>query len=477
MFEFKMKISGAEPSNNFRDVISPYDGRIVGRIEVPDDNAIEKAVANAKFNFDNVMKQMPAYQRAEILYNVAQLIQSNHEELAHLIAAEGGKPVKDARIEVSRAANTVKMSADEALNLNGDQLTMDRAKGSEDHIAFTIKQALGPVLAISAFNHPVNLICHQVATAFAAGNTLIVKPASTTPLSCLTICDYFTKAGLPDGIINVLPVAGSKIEKVISDPRIRFVTFIGSAEIGWAIPKLVAPGVGYALEHGGTAVAVIDKSADLTRAIPGIIKGGFYHAGQVCVSTQNVFIHREIYENVKELLIKATSNLITGDPNHDLTDVGPIITEAELTRVLDWIEAAKSMGAKVLLGSNRIGKNCIEPTIIENTNYDMKIMSSEVFGPVININTFDDISEIIAQCNQTPFSFQNAIYTQDIDMAMNYAILIDSKAVIINDSTAFRVDWMPFGGAKESGFKVGGIKYSINDLVEEKLIIIKRKPL
>jgi acyl-CoA reductase-like NAD-dependent aldehyde dehydrogenase len=477
MFEFKTKIFGAEPGNNFRDVISPYDGRIVGRIEVPDDATIEKAVSNASYYFESIMKSMPAYQRAEILYNVAQLIRSNHEELAHLIAAEGGKPVKDARIEVSRAANTVKMSADEALNLNGEQLTMDRAKGSEDHIAFTIKQPLGPVLAISAFNHPVNLICHQVATAFAAGNSVIIKPASTTPLSCLTICDYFTKAGLHEGIINVLPVAGSKIEKIISDTRIKFVTFIGSAEIGWRIPKLVAPGVGYALEHGGTAVAVIDKSADLSRAIPGIIKGGFYHAGQVCVSTQNVFIHREIYDNVKDLLVKAASNLITGDPNHELTDVGPIITEDELLRVMNWIDEAKAMGATILAGANRIGNNCIEPTIIENTNYDMKIMGSEVFGPVININPFDDISEIIAQCNRTPFSFQNAIYTQDIDLAMNYAIAIDSKAVIINDSTAFRVDWMPFGGAKESGFKVGGIKYSIHDLIEEKLIIIKRKPL
>lgn len=477
MFEFTMKIHGAEHSNIFRDIKSPFDGRIVGIIEVPDDNAIEQAIANAEYYFEAVMKKMPAYQRAEILYSVSQMIQSNQELLAHLIAAEGGKPVKDARIEVARAANTVKMSGDEALALNGNQITMDRAKGSENHIAFTIKQALGPILAISAFNHPVNLICHQVATAFAAGNTVIVKPASTTPLSCLMICEYFAKAGLSEGVINVLPVAGSKIEKVVKDERIKFVTFIGSAEVGWRIPKLVAPGVAYALEHGGTAVAVIDKSADLTRAIPGVIKGGFYHAGQVCVSTQNVFIHKEIFDKAKDLLLKAANNLITGDPNHDLTDVGPIITEDELQRVIDWIDEANSMGAKILMGGSRIANNCIEPTIIENTNYDMKIMNSEVFGPVININSYNDLGEIIEQCNKTPFSFQNAIYTQDIDSALNYAVQIDSKAVIINDSTAFRVDWMPFGGAKESGFRVGGIKYSIEDLVEEKLIIIKRKPL
>lgn len=476
MFEFNIRVYGANSTENYREVRSPYDGRLVGKVEVPDTAGIEQAISNAVDYFDSIMKRMPAYKRAEILYSVAEMLKRDHEMLAHLVAAEGGKPVKDARIEVTRAANTVKMSADEALALNGEQLTMDRAKGSENHIAFTVKQPLGPVLAISAFNHPVNLICHQVATAFAAGNTVIVKPASNTPLSCLQICEYFTKAGLPEGIINVLPVSGSKIEPLISDSRIRFVTFIGSAEIGWKIPKLVAPGTGYALEHGGTAVAVVDCDADLSRTIPSIVKGGFYHAGQVCVSTQNVFIHEEIYPTVKDLLIKATEKLISGDPNHDLTDVGPIITENELQRVLDWLDEAKSMGANILIGGNKVN-NCIEPTIVENTHYNMKIMNSEVFGPVININPYNDLNDIIRKCNSTPFSFQNAIYSQDIDKAMHFALEIDSKAVIINDSTAFRVDWMPFGGSKDSGFRVGGIKYSIEDVTEEKLIVIKRKPL
>lgn len=250
MFEFDIKVHGANATGNYREVRSPYDGRVVGRVEVPDEQGIEQAIINSVNYFESTMRRMPAYQRAEILYSVAEMIRRDHEMLAHLIAAEGGKPVKDARVEVTRAANTVKMSGDEALTLNGEQLTMDRAKGSENHIAFTVKQPLGPVLAISAFNHPVNLICHQVATAFAAGNTVIVKPASNTPLSCLQVCEYFTKAGLPEGIVNVLPVSGSKIEPLLSDHRIRFVTFIGSAEIGWRIPKLVAPGTGYALEHG-----------------------------------------------------------------------------------------------------------------------------------------------------------------------------------------------------------------------------------
>ncbi len=476
MFEFDIKVYGASPTGNYREVRSPYDGRTVGKVEVPDEQGIEQAIVNAVNYFGSDMRRMPAYRRAEILYAVAEMLRRDHEMLAHLIAAEGGKPVKDARVEVTRAANTVKMSGDEALRLNGEQLTMDRAKGSENHIAFTVKQPLGAVLAISAFNHPINLICHQVATAFAAGNTVIVKPASNTPLSCLQIYKYFIKAGLPEGIINVLPVAGSKIEPLISDHRIRFVTFIGSAEIGWKIPKLVAPGTGYALEHGGTAVAVVDSDADLSRAVPGIIKGAFYHAGQVCVSTQNVFVHEDLYASVKEMLQKATENLITGDPNHELTDVGPIISEGELLRVLGWLDEAKSMGAKVLTGGNRVN-NCIEPTIVENTDYGMKIMNSEVFGPVMNINVYTDLKEVISKCNATPFSFQNAIYSRDIDKAMHFALEIDSKAVVINDSTAFRVDWMPFGGAKESGFRSGGIKYSIEDVTEEKLILIKRKPL
>lgn len=473
MLNFELVIDGAVKTGNFRDVLSPFDSRKVGSVEIPDDAAIEKAMQNAQDTYDNIMRSIPAWKRAEILYKVSDFIKRDSELLAQTIAAEGGKPLKDARIEVARAVNTVKMSGDAALNLNGEQLTMDRATGSENHLAFTIKQGMGVVLAISAFNHPVNLICHQVATSFAGGNSVVVKPASQTPLSCLKICSYFTEAGLQSGIINALPISGSATEKLISDKRVKFVSFIGSAEVGWRIPKLVAPGTGYGLEHGGTAVAVVESSADLDFASSSIVKGGFYHAGQVCVSTQNIFAKEDIFDSLLELIREKTAKLITGDPNDASTDVGPIINDWEHSRVLRQIKDAQNAGAVLTCGGNPIGKSCIEPTILTKTNYDMEVMNSEVFGPVININKYNNLDEVIELCNKTPFSFQNAIYTKNIDAAFKFAYKIDSKAVIINDSTAFRVDWMPFGGAKESGFRVGGVRYSIEDVMEEKLIVVR----
>ena len=473
MFKFDIPIFGAANTGKYSEILSPYNNRIVGAVELPDEKGIEIALENANISFNEIMRKMPAWKRAEILYKVSEFIKRDSELLAQTIASEGGKPLKDARIEVARAVNTVKMSGDKALSLNGEQLTMDRAAGSENHIAFTIRQGLGVVLAISAFNHPVNLICHQVATAFAGGNSVVVKPSERTPLSCLKVCSYFSEAGLDPRVINVLPITGSETELLLSDPRLNFVSFIGSSKVGWKIPKLVAPGTGYALEHGGTAVAVVESSADLDFASTSIVKGGFYHAGQVCVSTQNIFVKEDIFDELLEMIKLKTSKLITGDPNDVLTDVGPIINSMKHKEILTQIRDAVSMGAVIEAGGNSIGDTCIEPTILTNTNYEMEIMYSEVFGPVININKYSNLSDVIEMCNKTPFSFQNAIYTKNIDAAMKFALSINSKAVIINDSTAFRVDWMPFGGAKESGFRVGGVKYSIEDVTEEKLIVIR----
>lgn len=473
MLSFGLQIKGIESSGNSKNVLSPYDKRIVGKYEIPNESQCNLALDIAVNAYENIMRDFPAWKRSEILYKVAEYIKRDNELLAQTISAEGGKPLKDARVEVSRAYNTVKMSGDEALNLNGEQISMDRAAGSENHIAFTIRQGLGVVLAISAFNHPVNLICHQVATSFAAGNCVIVKPASQTPLSCLKICSYFHEAGLDEGIIATLPIPGVETEKLISDTRIRFVSFIGSAEVGWRIPKLIAPGTGYSLEHGGTAVAVVDNSADLEFASSSIVKGGFYHAGQVCVSTQNVFVKGDIFDEFLELSRTKAEKLITGDPNDPITDVGPIINSSEYSRIISQINQAKSLGAKVILENDLNSSTCIKPVILTDTNYQMDVMSSEVFGPVINFNIYNKLDDVINLCNKTPFSFQNAIYTKNIDAAFKFARKVDSKAIVINDSTAFRVDWMPFGGAKESGFRVGGVKYSIHDVSEEKLIIIR----
>ncbi len=473
MEKYYLRVHNATSTDNWVELKSPYDGKSIALVEKGNDATIEQALKNAHFHFEHTMKKMPAWRRAEILRKVADYIEQNVEDLAHTIALEGGKPKKDARVEVIRAVNTTRMSAEEAIRLDGEQITMDRAKGSENHTAFTIRQGVGPVLAISAFNHPVNLICHQVATAFAAGNTVIVKPASQTPLSAIKIVDFFAKAGLPEGVISLLMIPGRETEKVVTDSRIKFITFIGSAEVGWNLLKIIKPGVRLELEHGGTAVCIVDKNARIDRALPSIVKGSFYHAGQVCVSTQNLYLHNNIYDDFMASFTQKVGLLKTGDATDDNTDVGPIISKYELERVDSWVMEAINEGAKLRKGGHRISESCYAPTVLENVTHKMKVYNKEVFGPVVNIIRYNDLDEVIRTVNMTEYSFQTSIFTQDIDTAMYYAKNVETKACIINDNTAFRVDWMPFGGAKESGLHVGGVKYSIRDMTEEKLVIMK----
>lgn len=473
MYHFPLYIKNARPTDQLLEVKSPFDGSLIGTVEKADTPALEQALHNAHESFETIMRTMPAWKRAEILYAVADQIKAHHEELSLLIAQEGGKPLKDARVEVTRAINTVRMSGNEALQMNGEQLTMDRSQGTENHLAFSIRQGIGPTLAISAFNHPVNLTCHQVATAFAAGNSVIVKPASQTPLSALRLVDFFRNAGLPEEVISVAIVGGKDTEQLVQDSRIKFITFIGSAAVGWEIEKKKHAGTRLSLEHGGTATAIVDKHADLSKAIPSIIRGGFYHAGQVCVSTQNVYVHEDLYEEVLQGLVEKATLLKVGDATEEDTDIGPIINGKEKERILRSIQEALSMGAHLALGGKEAGPSTVEATILTHTTMNMSVMNSEIFGPVISVVPYTDIDEVIHTMNKTPFSFQAAIYTQDINVALSNAKKIDAKSVMINDSTAFRVDWMPFGGGKESGLGMGGVKNSIHEMSEEKLIVVK----
>ncbi len=475
MDTYSLLVKNAKSTSNYNSVYSPYDMAEIAKVEVADEKAIEQALQNSMISYEEVMFNMPSHKRVEILRKVANQIKKNHEDLSITIAKEGGKPINDARAEVTRAINTVETCAQVALEIHGEQINMDRTEKGENHIAYTTKQSLGPVLAISAFNHPVNLIAHQVATAFAAGNTVVIKPATTTPISAHKIVSYFINAGLDERVISLLNVSGSKMEKVVTDKRIKFITFIGSSKVGWEIRKKANNGVRMAFEHGGTAVCTIDKNADLDKAIPKVVKSAFYHAGQVCVSTQNLFVHEYIYNEVLNRLKDEVSKLKTGDPTDSNTDVGPLIQESEVNRVKDWIDEAFKNGAEIISGGKIKGNQCIEPTLLVNVNQEMKIFQEEVFGPVLNIIKYKDIDEPISSINSNKYCFQDSIFTQDIDIAMYYAKNIRTKAVMINEGTAFRVDWMPFGGTMDSGLGFGGVKYSVEDMMEEKLIMINTK--
>ena len=476
MKQYKLFVQNAKPTNIFKDIQSPYSSEFIAKVEQADAGALEQSLKNANYSFHAVMKKMPAYRRAEILYAVSQMIKENHEALALAIVQEGGKPLKDARIEVTRAINTVKMCGDTALELNGDQITMDRASGTEYHIAFTLREPIGPVLAISAFNHPVNLVCHQIASAVAAGNSVIIKPSSQTPISCLKIAEFFYSAGLDPSALSVVTVSGKDIDLIIGDERITFVNFIGGEDVGWELKQKIAPGTKLALEHGGTGTAIIHETADLKTAIPSIIRAGFYHAGQVCVSTQIVYIHESMYEKAVSLLAEAAKKLITGDPARVDTDVGPLIHQKEVARIDLLVKGALHEGARLLCGGTVLPNNCYAPTILAETRKTMKVIACEIFGPVVCVQKYSEMSEVIKEMNESPYSFQSAIYSQDIDAALTAAREIQCRAFMINESTAFRVDWMPFGGSKRSGLGLSGTRDAVFDMTEQKLIVIKHKP-
>lgn len=465
-------IHNAAHDGQFVDVLSPWNGELVGRAAVAGDRAIEQALQNA-VNAGMQMRSMPAHKRSSILRRTADKLREHVQELAELIALEGGKPFKDALVEARRAAITIDTCADEALQLHGEQLSMERAPGTEQHLAFTLRVPVGPVLAISAFNHPLNLACHQIGPALAAGNPVVFKPASQTPLTPLRLARFLLEAGLPPEALSVAVCSGSKAEPMISDPRIRFVSFIGSEAVGWTIPGKVAPGTRYTLEHGGTACSIVHLDADLELSAKAITRGAFYHAGQVCVSTQLLFVHERIHDTFVDFLKSNATALKVGDPSSPETDVGPVVSAAELKRIDETVKQAVAGGARLVCGGKPLPGNCYSPTILAGVKAEMRVVRDEIFGPVLALRSYKHLDEVFSLINSSRYSFQNSIFCRDIDLALRAARSVDCRGFMINDSTAFRVDWMPFGASRHSGLGTGGVKYSMLDMTEEKLIVMR----
>ena len=325
--------------------------------------------------------------------------------------------------------------------------------------------------AISAFNHPLNLVVHQVGPAIAAGCPVIVKPASTTPLSCLALVAMTLEAGLPEGWVqSFLPEETELAERLATDPRIAFLSFIGSGRVGWYLRSKLPAGTRCALEHGGAAPVIIDASADLDRLIEPIVKGGYYHAGQVCVSVQRIFVHQTLREAFIERLAARAAALKVGDPTKPETEVGPLITPREAVRVETWISEAVAAGAR-LVGGGRHSETTLNPSILIDPPGDAKVSTLEVFGPVTCVYGFTEIERAISEANALPVAFQSSIFTRDLETALHTAELLDASAVMVNDHTAFRTDWMPFAGRHESGYGVGGIPYTVKEMTAEKMIV------
>lgn len=454
-------------------VFCPFDNTLIK--EIPFNTALE--VENALYQANNLYNQhphgLPAYQRIEILEKLVVLITKQQEEIVKLATQEGGKPYQDSKVEILRAINGVKLAAQAISQLHGEQIPMGLTPSSENRLAFTTKEPIGVVVAISAFNHPFNLIVHQVATAVAAGCPVIVKPALTTPLSCIKFINLLEEAGLPENWAQVLICEDGLAEKLATDKRVAYLTFIGSAKVGWHLRSKIAAGTRIALEHGGVAPVIVEEDTNFKELIPAIVKGGFYHAGQVCVSVQRVFVHQKILNEVADKLVAEAKKLIVGNPLNEQTQVGPLILSKEVDRIETWISEAVSEGAKLLCGGKRISETCFEPTILLNPNKNSLVSTQEIFGPVICLYTYSVVEDAIKQANALPFAFQAAVFTKNIDKAFAITKQLNAAAVMINDHTAFRVDWMPFGGRNESGIGVGGIQYTINEMLQDKLVVMR----
>ena len=454
-------------------VRSPYDGHLIKEVDLDDEARIEEALATA----DELLqkKPLPIPERIFILNKTADLVEAKAEEFARQSAEEGGKPLIDSRIELTRAVQGIREAANSIGQLTGHEIPMNLTPSSMNRMAFTTREPIGIVAAISAFNHPFNLIVHQVIPGVAVGCPVIVKPARTTPLSCLNLVNCLYEAGLPKEWAQVIICKGSQAEKFATDPRVSFLTFIGSGQVGWSLRSKLAEGARCALEHGGAAPVIVEPDADIDDALPLLAKGGFYHAGQVCVSVQRIFVHEDIVESFSSKLVAIAKNLVVGDPTDEKTEVGPLIEEGEVDRIHNWVEEAKAAGGKILTGGNKIGKTCYEPTVILNPPYDINVSQCEIFGPVINIYSYKNRNEAIKFANDVPFSFQAAVFTNDINAALESAKDLNAAAIMINDHTAFRVDWMPFAGRKSSGLGIGGILPTMIEMTEEKLIVFRSK--
>ncbi|MEM9057523.1 MAG: aldehyde dehydrogenase family protein [Pseudomonadota bacterium] len=459
-------------------VTAPWDGAELATLPTGGAAHVDAALAVAHALHRDRRQWLPLPERIAILERTAALMRAQADALAVEAARDGGKPLVDSRVEVHRAIDGVALCVETIKAEHGDVVPMGMAPSSSHRVAFTAREPIGVVAAVSAFNHPLNLIVHQVAAAVAAGCPVIVKPADDTPLSCLRFVSLLREAGLPNGwcqvlIANSLAVA----EALVTDARVAFFSFIGSARVGWMLRSKLAPGTRCALEHGGAAPVIVAADADETLTLDALTKGGFYHAGQVCVSVQRVFAPRASARDFAAALAARAGTLTIGDPTRADTDVGPLIRHAEVKRVHDWVREALDGGAESLSGAQPVSDSCYACTVLLDPPEAARVSQQEVFGPVVCVYGYDAIDEAIARANQLDVAFQAAVFTASLDTALHAWRQLDGSAVMVNDHTAFRIDGMPFAGLRHSGLGVGGIGHTIRDMQIDKMLVMRSSAL
>ncbi|MBW5469049.1 aldehyde dehydrogenase family protein [Brevibacillus formosus] len=460
-------------AKEYAPLYSPYSGELLAEIAQADDHDVDEAIKAAKAAA-KVMAKMPASQRALILEKAVAIMEARKEELAVILAQEAAKPLRTGRVEIARTIQTYKFAAEEAKRIHGETVPLDAAPGGEGRLAFTVRKPIGVVGAITPFNFPFNLVAHKVGPAIAAGNTVVLKPASQTPLSSLILADIFAEAGLPAGALNILPGKGAVVgEKLVTDSRIAAITFTGSPAVGIAM-KNKAGLKRVTLELGSNSAVIIDRNVEITQAlIDRCVTGAFSFSGQVCISLQRVYIHQSKYEEFLEKFKAGTEKLVLGDPLNEETDMSSVISAKDHERMGAWVQEAVEAGAHVVTGGKPVSDNLFAPTILTNVGAHVAVSCQEVFGPIVVVTPFETMDEAIEAVNDSRFGLQAGIYTSDIHAAMRAAEELEVGGVMINDIPTFRVDNMPYGGVKDSGFGREGIKYAVEELTELKLIAIK----
>ncbi|MBI4868932.1 MAG: aldehyde dehydrogenase family protein [Candidatus Wallbacteria bacterium] len=455
-------------------VRNPFDGAAVAELHQATAAEIEEAVAIADRAFDRARK-LQSFEREAMLLAIASGIEARREEFARCIMAEGGKPITFARGEVSRAANTFRIAAEECKRLHGEVMSLDWTKDSPSRTGLTRRFPVGPVTAISPFNFPLNLVAHKVAPALAAGNPVISKPAHQTPLTALLLAEVVEQAGVPKGMFQVLPCLGPVAQALVTHPKIKIVSFTGSPPVGWKLKEL-ANKKKVTLELGGNAAAIIEPDADLGFAADRIALGAFAYAGQVCISVQRVFVHGQVYDAFRTRLMGAVESKIRmGDPAEESTVVGPVIEDSAADRIHGWIERARNGGARLLSGGERRGR-MIAPTVIEDARPEMEVCSKEVFGPVVVLQRYGEFGEAVAAANDSSYGLQAGVFTRDLPKLWRAFQELEVGGVIANDYPMYRADQMPYGGVKESGFGREGLRYAIEEMTEQRLLVLNFSP-
>lgn len=450
-------------------VRNPFNGEVLAEVCLAGEAEADEAIRAAVSAFA-VSRRLPAHKRAEALQKIAGEITARKEEFARCLSSESGKPITDARREVGRAITTFAVAAEEAKRISGEVVPLDITPGTDHHVGLSRRVPIGPILGITPFNFPLNLVAHKVAPALAVGNPIILKPAPQTPLTSLLLGEVFLQTGLPAGMLSILSCTNAVAESMVTDDRFKMISFTGSAAVGWML-KDKAGKKRVVLELGGNAGVIVEPDADLDHAADRCAVGGYVYSGQTCISVQRIYTHESVYQAFLDRLVQRVKALKAGNPADDSTVIGPLIDEGAAKRVETWITEAVAAGAKLRIGGKRQG-SVVEATVLTDVTPQMKVSCQEVFGPVVTVTPYVKLDDALAGINDSPYGLQAGVFTRDVKKAFQSYRDLDVGTVLINEIPTFRADHMPYGGVKDSGLGREGLRYAIDEMTEIKLLVL-----